>query len=430
MPFSRRQFLGRTGAAMIGGTMASTAVFGANERVNMAVIGFNGRGGEHIDVWCDHADSNLVALCDVDRKVLDQGIASLEKLNKKVKTFRDMRDLFEDKDVDAVSIATPNHWHALAAIWAIQAGKDVYVEKPCSHNVWEGRQLVNAAKKHGRIVQHGTQIRSSEAIREAMQKIHDGLIGEVYMARGLCYKRRASIGRKPDGPVPEGVDYNLWLGPAQERPFNPNKFHYNWHWQYDTGNSDLGNQGVHQMDIARWALNVTLPEKVSGMGGKYLFDDDKETPNFMTTSFHYPKEGKMGKQLVFEVRPWHTNDENGANIGVLIYGSEGYMVIPSYSKYMTFLGDKKEPGPSGDKGGDHWQNFLDAVKSRDASKLNGPIEEGHYSSALCHLGLLSVRLGRSFDFDPATEQIVGDDEANAMLTRQYREPFVVPKIDA
>ena len=287
-----------------------------------------------------------------------------------------------------------------------------------------------AAKKHNRIVQHGTQIRSSESIREAMQKIKDGVLGEVYMARGLCYKRRASIGRKPDGPVPEGVNYDLWLGPIAERPFNENKFHYNWHWQYDTGNSDLGNQGVHQMDIARWALGVTLPTKVSGMGGKYLFDDDKETPNTMTTSFHYPGEGPMGKQLVFEVRPWYTNDEGGAKIGVLIYGSEGYMTIPSYSKYETFLGEKGEKGPSGDTGGDHWANFLDAVKSRDASKLNAPIEEGHYSSALCHLGLLSVRLGRSFDFDPAKEQIVGDDEANGMLTIKYREPFVVPAIEA
>lgn len=423
--------MGRSGAAMIGGTMASSSVWGANERVSMAVIGFNGRGGEHIGAWCSHPDSELVALCDVDQNVLDQGVKTAsEKTKKDVKGYKDMRELFEDKSIDAVSIATPNHWHSLAAIWAIQAGKDVYVEKPCSHNLWEGRQLVNAAKKHGRIVQHGTQIRSSEAIREAMQKIKDGVLGDVYMARGLCYKRRASIGKKPDGPVPAGVDYNLWLGPIAERPFNENKFHYNWHWQYDTGNSDLGNQGVHQMDIARWALDVQLPTQVSGVGGKYLFDDDKGTPNSMTTAFHYPTAGTMGKQLVFEVRPWHTNDEKGAKIGVLIYGSEGYMVIPSYSKYATFLGDKEEPGPSGDKGGDHWGNFLEAVKAKDASKLNAPIEEGHYSSALCHLGLLSVRLGRGFAFDPAKEQIVGDDEANSMLTIKYREPFVVPAIEA
>ncbi|MDZ4858813.1 MAG: Gfo/Idh/MocA family oxidoreductase [Candidatus Hydrogenedentes bacterium] len=431
MPVSRRQFMGRSGAAMIAGTMASSSVWGANERVSMAVIGFGGRGGEHIDNWCSHPNSELVALCDVDQKILDQGVADVsKKTNAKVKGFKDMRELFDDKSIDGVSIATPNHWHTLSAIWAMEAGKDVYVEKPCSHNVWEGRQLVNAAKKYNKIIQHGTQIRSSESIREAMQKLQEGIIGEVYMARGLCYKRRASIDKKPRGAAPENLDWSMWQGPAQEREYSPNVVPYNWHWTYDFGNSDLGNQGVHQMDIARWALNVKMPSKVTGMGGKYLWDDDKETPNFITTSFHYPDAGEMGKQLVFEVRPWISNDEGGANIGVLIYGKEGYMVIPSYSKYETFLGEKKEPGPSGDKGGDHWANFLEAVTTRDASILNAPIEDGHYSSALCHLGLLSSRLGRSFDFDPATEQIIGDDEANGMLTRKYREPFVVPAIEA
>ena len=429
--------MGRSGAAMIAGTMASSSVWGANERVSMAVIGFRSRGEEHIQRWCSSSQSELVALCDVKKSVLDGGAKMLnEKLGKKPKTFTDMRELFEDKTVDAVSIATPNHWHTLAAVWAIQAGKDVYVEKPCSHNVWEGRQLVNAAKKYGRIVQHGTQIRSSEGVREGIQKIKEGVIGEVYMARGLCYKSRPSLGPKlPNETPPADLDWNLWQGPAPERGFNRNIVPYNWHWFWNYGNSDMGNQGVHQMDIARWALDVQLPSKVSGMGGKFLYDDDKETPNVITTSFMYPDAGPMGKMLVFETRPFRTpqiNDEAGASIGVLVYGSEGYMVIPSYSGYKTFLGEKGEPGPSRDAGeGDaHFENFLDAVKTRNAASLNASIEEGHYSSALCHLGLLSARLGRSLDFDPVKEQVIGDEEANKMLTRDYRQPFVVPAIEA
>ena len=437
MPLSRRSFLGRSGAAMIAGTMASSSVWGANERVNMAVIGFNSRGNEHIGKWCGNKEAELVALCDVKGSVLENGAKALNaKLGKKMKTFTDMRDLFADDSIDAVSIATPNHWHTLASIWAMQAGKDVYVEKPCSHNVWEGRQLVNAAKKYGRIVQHGTQIRSSAGVQEGIQKLKEGVIGEVYMARGLCYKRRDTLGPKqPNEAPPADLDWNLWQGPAQEREYNKNIVPYNWHWFWAYGNSDMGNQGVHQMDIARWGLGVELPTKISGMGGKFLYDDDKETPNAITTAFHYPDAGKMGKMLVFETRPFRTpqtNDEAGAGVGTLFYGSEGYMVIPSYSKYQTFLGEKGEPGPSRDDGNDdmHYANFLEAVKTRKSEGLYAPAIEGHYSSALCHLGLLSARLGRSLDFDPAKEQIIGDDEANKMLTREYREPFVVPAIEA
>jgi len=371
----------------------------------------------------------LVALCDVDQSVLDRGVATVkEKTGKAPKAFKDVRQLLEDPEIDAVSIATPNHWHTLAAVMACEAGKDVYVEKPCSHNVWEGRQLVNAARKYNRVVQHGTQIRSSEAIKEAMQGLRDGVIGDLYMARGLCYKTRDTIGHKEDAPVPEGVDYNLWLGPAPEHAFNPNRFHYNWHYMWDYGNGDLGNQGVHQMDLARWGLGVGLPRKVSAMGGMFLFDDDKEVPNTVTTAFHYPDAGKKGMMLVFEVRPWRTNDEGGAKIGDLFYGSEGYMVIDSYDSYRTYLGEKGEPGPAREAGGDHYANFLAAVKARDTKMLNAEIEEGHLSSALCHLGLISTRLGRSLEFDPEKEVVVGDEEANKLLSRDYREPFVVPEV--
>jgi predicted dehydrogenase len=394
----------------------------------MGVIGFRGRGKDHINGWLENPGSEVVALCDVDGEVLASGVEAVKKKSgKEPKAYKDMREMFASKDIDAVSIATPNHWHSLAAIWAMEAGKDVYVEKPCSHNVWEGRELVKAARKYSRICQHGTQIRSSVAIREAMQKLSEGVIGEVYMARGLCYKNRDTIGHKEDCPVPEGVDYDLWLGPAPVRPFNPNRFHYNWHYAWDYGNGDLGNQGVHQMDIARWGLGVGLPTKVAAIGGMFLFDDDKEVPNVVSTAFHYPDAGKKGKMLVFEVRPWLTNDEAGVKIGNLFYGSEGYMTVPGYNSYQTFLGKKGEPGPGREEGGDHYGNFLDAVRARDPKKLNAEIEEGHLSSSLCHLGLISTKLGRSLNLDPVTEQFVGDDEANKQLKGPYefRAPFQI-----
>ena len=440
MPVTRRQFLGRSAAAVVvAGGMAAGKVFGANDRIRMAVIGFNKRGGEHIKEWTSkehEKDCELVALCDVDSDVLKKGAAKVkETTGKEPRTYTDMRKLFDDKEVDAVSIATPNHWHSLAAIWACQAGKDAYVEKPCSHNVWEGRQLVNAARKYKRIVQQGSQIRSSVAIIEAMQKLREGVIGNVYMARGLCFKKRDDIGHKPNSAPPAGLDWNLWQGPAQERPFNPNIVHYNWHWFWNYGNGDIGNQGVHQMDVARWGLGVTLPNKICSGSGMFLFDDDKEVPNTIVSSFQFG-EGKKQKQLVFDTRPWYTNfegnksvPEGGAKIGILFYGSEGYMVIDSYSHYQTFLGDKGEPGPSKKEGGDHFGNFLAAVKARDPKMLHAEAIEGHYSSALCHLGLISARLGRSIDFDPEKEEILKDAEASALLTRKYREPFVVPKID-
>ena len=247
------------------------------------------------------------------------------------------------------------------------------------------------------------------------------------MARGLCYRWRDSIGIKEDCPVPEGVDYDLWLGPAKERPFNPNRFHYNWHYHWDYGNGDIGNQGVHQLDLARWGLGVELPKRVTSMGNMYLFDDQKEVPNVITTAYDYPDAGEKGKMLVFDVRPWCTNDEQGAKVGVLFYGSKGYMVIDSYSHYKTYLGKDGEPGPEGDKGGDHYRNFIDAVRQRDASILNAPIIEGHLSSALSHIGLASCRLKRNLEFDPVKEQFVNDAEADALITRQYRDPYTVPE---
>ncbi len=433
---SRREFISTTAKAGAGVVAAAgvlgtskSAWAGANDKVRVAVIGINGRGKDHIGGWNGLENVEIATLCDVDESLFESR-AAMVKSTKKPKFETDLRRVMEDKDIDVVSIATPNHWHSLAAIWAIEAGKDVYVEKPCSHNVFEGRQLLNAARKHNRIVQHGTQCRSNPGMIEGMKHLHDGTIGEVYMARGLCYKTRNTIGKKPDSPVPAGVNYDTWLGPAPERAFSENRFHYNWHWHWAYGNGDIGNQGVHQMDIARWGLGVKNPSRVSGAGGKFLFDDDKETPNTITTSFDYPSAGKMGKMLTFEVRPWITNDEQNARVGVLFYGSEGYMVIDEYDHYQIYMGPKGEKGPEGKGGASHYQNFIDAVRKKDRTILNAEIEEGHYSSALCHLGLISARLGRSFQFDPETEQVIGDEEANKMLTREYREPFVVKPISA
>ena len=439
---SRREFIAGTakvGAAAVtaAGVIGSskTAWAGSNDKVRVAVIGIHGRGKDHIDGWIGQDNVEIATLCDVDESLFEKTYSSMFKKKDgtvlaKPKFETDMRRVFEDKDIDAISIATPNHWHSLAAIWAMEAGKDVYVEKPLSHNVFEGRQLVNAARKYDRIVQHGTQCRSNPGMREAMDHLHKGTIGEVYMARGLCYKNRNTIGKKPDATAPTGVNYDMWLGPAPQRAFSENRFHYNWHWHWAYGNGDIGNQGVHQMDIARWGLGVKHPSRVSSAGYKFLFDDDKETPNVITSSFDYPHDGPMGKTLVFEVRPWLTNDEGGAKIGVLFYGSEGYMVIDSYDHYQIYLGQKSEKGPGGEGGANHYANFVEAVRKRDRSILNAEAEEGHYSSALCHLGLISAKLGRSFDFDPKTESIPNDKEANALLTREYREPFVVKPISA
>lgn len=431
---SRRDFVKQTAAAA--GTLAFTTMSrgenqSPNNTIRVAVAGVRGRGISHIEGFEALPGVEVVALCDVDENILGATAEKYEsKTNRKLKRYRDFREVCDDKEIDAISIATPNHWHSLMGIWAMQAGKDAYVEKPCSHNIYEGRKLVEAARKYNRMCQHGTQGRSCPAIREAIQKLHEGVIGEVYMARGLCYKWRPSIG-KVDGPqpIPKGIDYNLWLGPAQEKPLMRKNLHYDWHWQWDYGNGDMGNQGVHEMDMARWGLGVGLPKKISGIGDHFMFDDDQETPNTLNCSFHYPEEKKL---LVFETRHWITNHEgdfgSGAsnNVGVIFYGSEGYMTV-KYFEYKTYLGRKREPGPAGKSDRNEWATFIAGVRSRNNDDLGVDIEEGHYSSALCHLGNISYRLGRTLEFDPKTERFVNDEQANAMLTRDYRSPFVVPE---
>ena len=427
--FTRRDILKATVpsslAMMAIPTIIPSTAFGANDRLRVAVIGINGRGKDHIQGFMKQDNVEVATLCDVDNVVLQAGAKDFEtKYNKKVNTEQDLRRVYDDKSIDAVSIATPNHWHALAAIWACQAGKDVYVEKPACHNLYEGRKLVEAATKYNRIVQHGVQLRSSLAIQEAIKHLREGLIGKVYMARGTVYKWRPDIGNLGKSPVPDGLNWDLWQGPAQVRDFSKNYVHYNWHWFWDYGNGDIGNQGIHETDLCMWGLDVGLPEEITSAGGKYLWNDCKETPEVLTSTYNYPKQGKV---IQFEVRPWMTNKEDGVEVGNIFYGDKGYMVINGYNDYKTFLGRNREPGPARKEGGDHYKNFIDAVRTKDKKVLNGPVETAYLAASIAHLGNISYRLGRTLHFDPTKELFIGDKEANAMLTRKYRVPFIVPE---
>ena len=448
--------------------MSSAAALGAASRmfaspsdtVRVACIGvggrgkkLGGRGKDHINGYAKVPGVEVAAVCDPDQAHLDFGVQLVEKNSgKKPRAYTDFRKLLEDKSIDAVSIATPNHWHTLMTIWACQAGKDVYVEKPCSHNIFEAKQIVAAARKYDRIVQHGSQIRSSAAAQEAVKMMRDGFLGDVYLARGLCFKWRYTIGRTPPSPVPPGVDYDLWTGPAPKREFTMNRFHYNWHWFWDYGNGDLGNQGIHEMDVARWGLGVKYPVKASAIGGHFMFDDDQETPNTLNCAFEFNESGKR-KMMEFEVRHWMSNGEASVHdqrrapadnsddevsnpagapkplnsIGNLFYGSKGYLAIDSYTSYKTWMGTGEEPGPARKAGGDHYANFIDAVRSRKRESLNAEVEEGAVSTVLVHLANISYRVGRTLHFDAKTMTCLNDAEANRYLTREYRKPFVVPE---
>lgn len=422
-------------AALAGASWPKLA--SANDTIRIAVVGLRGQGNAHIRQYARMHNVEIAALCDIDESVLSQRVKDVEGLGrKKPAAYTDFRKLLEDKQIDAVSIATPNHHHTLQTIWALQAGKHVYCEKPCSHNMFESRQIAAAARKYNKLVQHGANSRSAVAVREAMAHLANGLIGDVYMARGLCFKWRDTIGRKPVEPVPAGVHYDLWLGPAPKREFTRNRFHYNWHWFWDYGNGDLGNQGIHEVDIARWGLGVTYPTKVSAIGGHFMFDDDQETPNTLTATYEFNTGGKK-KMMVFEVRHWMSNHEagigekgnfgGGNTVGNIFYGSKGYLVIDGYDRYATYLGRKAEPGPARIAPGNNWQNFIDAVRSGKREDLMAEIEDGAISCTLVHLANISYRLGRTLHFDEKTYSVVGDEEANAMFSRKYREPFVVPK---
>ncbi|MGA0374058.1 MAG: Gfo/Idh/MocA family protein [Flavobacteriaceae bacterium] len=442
MKKSRRNFIKKTAAAssatFLAPSIISASVFGANDRINASVLGINGRGKNHISSLMKQKNVQVVNLCDPDMNLLTARQKEFKnKYKKDVSLEQDLRRVMDNKDIDVVSIASPNHWHSLSVIWACQAGKDVYVEKPGSHNIFEGRKMVEAAQKYDRIVQHGVQLRSSPAINEAIGLLRDGYIGNVYMARGLVFRWRGDIGDKGFSSVPNGLDYDLWIGPAPKRPFTKNLVHYNWHWHWDYGNGDVGNQGIHETDLCMWGLDVGLPTKITSMGGKFLWDDCKEVPEVLTSVYNYPEEGKI---IQFEVRPWCTNTEEGATVGNIFYGDKGILVVDGYSKYKTYLGKDRTPGQSGDDGAmeasgmdrgaggtdGHFKNFIEAVRKHDTSILNAPIETGHLSSGLAHLGNIAYRMEKVLTFNPQAEKFVNDPEADKMLTRNYRKGFEVP----
>jgi predicted dehydrogenase len=478
MKLTRRSFLQKTALATGALTFSvNQRVLGANSDIRVAVVGFHGRGSDHISGLRNVKGVRLVALCDVDKHVLGNGVESAKKRGENVQGYSDIRKLLENKDVDVISIATPNHWHALAAIWALQAGKDVYLEKPVSHNVWEGGQIIKAARKYNRICQAGTQSRSSHGIKEAVQWVKDGNIGKIQVARGLCYKPRPSIGKNGVQQVPDYIDYDLWCGPAPKSAphWHHQKYgavHYDWHWFWNYGNGDLGNQGIHQMDIARWFLGEQqLSPRVFAVGGRLGYEDDGETPNTMMVFHDYEQ-----APLIFEVRglpesvdSHHMPKYMGDSVGASIECEGGRVQVPDYTKAIVFDKSGKEikrfEGTSS-----HYDNFIKGVRSRKVSDLHADIQEGHISSALCHTGNISYRLGkaagpeeireriksdrdavntfnrmvehlsknnvdlnktkaclgRHLKMDAGTEKFIDAQDADAMLTREYRKPFVVP----
>jgi len=443
----------------------------ANERLSVAVVGTKGRGGSHIGAFAGRKDTVITYAVDVDSQIGNARVAEIEKRQGyRPKWVEDIRQALDDKSVDIVTIATPNHWHSLMAIWAMQAGKDVYVEKPVSHNVSEGRRCVEAARKYQRICQTGTQCRSNPGMIQFMDYVRSGKLGKVTVGRGLCYKRRDSIGPKGNYPIPAHINYDLWSGPAPILPLTRKNLHYDWHWIWAYGNGDLGNQGIHQMDLARWGLGVgELCKATFSYGGRLGYEDAGETANTQVVVHDYGD-----KTLVFEVRGLKTERYRGAGVGVIFEGSEGYAVSASYEGGIIFDKEGKEVARFLDgKDEYHFANFLKAVRSRKLSDLTADIEEGHLSSALCHLGNISYRLGtpmtatelekaiaglKTHDnakdtlertlahlkdngvdlattrltvgpvlpFDPQSETFPGHEQANAMLTRDYRKPFVVP----
>ena len=443
---------------------------GPNNTLRIACIGVRGRGTVHARTFAKLKNVQVAAICDVDPRVIKNAMQAAEQGSGKKPTYtKDIRKLLEDKTIDAVSIATPNHWHSLAAIWAVQAGKHAYVEKPISHNVWEGGKLAEAAKKHNRVVAHGTQSRSRQNYRDAMAFLHAGKLGKIKVARGLCYKRRKSIGTKADAPVPEGVAYDLWLGPAPKRPFNPNRFHYEWHWNWSYGNGDIGNQGVHQMDVLRWGLNKNeLPKSVVCVGGRFGYEDDGETANTQIGLMDF---GDV--EAIFEVRGLPTGGfPKRTTIGNVFHCADGYLVIGNVMAAAFTLDGEEIRQFGGGSDTNHFQNFIDAARRGKPEDLNADARDGYLSSALCHLPNISHRLGspqsfakedpfgksdagnetfgrfrdhlkkngidldktkytlgRSLTMDPKAEKFTGEgaDDANRLLTREYRKPFAVPE---
>ncbi len=447
----RREFI-RNSAATAGGIMAAPVYLknmitnSPNERVNIGLAGISGsrprvrgmisgRGITHINEYAKVPNAVITTICDADQRLFGPVVNDIEKkYGARPKTQTDIRKMIEDKDINVISLAIPDHWHALATIWSCQAGKDVYVEKPVSYNIWEGRKMVEAARKYNRIVQAGICYRSSRAVKAGVKFIAEGKLGKVYMARGIVYGPRVSIGHTPDSPIPEGVNWDAFLGPAPYRPFNENRYIYNWHWMWDTSTTEFGNNGIYRMDTCRWALGKeSHPVKVTCTGGKFCRDeDDQEVPNIMTATLQYDD----GVIIQDEVRSLYTNPEGLPDAGdIFIYGSEGYMTFLT-NGWKTYFGPKYEPGPAmtendipEEQRSNGFANLIKCVRSRNHDELDNDILNGHLSAAIGHLGVIAYRTGRKLIFNPATEKFVNDPEADSYLKRQkYREPYVIPEV--
>ncbi len=424
---NRRQFLqaAAAGAAVATSLAARGDAASVNEQIVLGAIGLGGQGTNLLRSFARQRDVRVPYVCDVDQNRLGRAVKAVEEITGRApQAVTDLRRILDDRTVDAVTVATPDHWHAPATILACQAGKHVYVEKPCSHNIREGRLMVAAARRHDRVVQVGTQSRSSPPVVEAMQLLREGAIGTVLVAKAWNSQKRRNIGHaRPTNP-PQGVDYDQWVGPAPFVPFQPNRFHYTWHWWYDFGTGDMGNDGVHDIDIARWGLGVSEhPTLVAGIGGKYAFDDDQQFPDTQYVVFEWPGDGAVGhrRQLIFEQRIWSPYRQEGYENGNAFYGTEGMLLLGKNDGWQLFGPRNKllKSSQAGGMGEPHHRNFLECIRS--GKRPHADIEIGHLSATLCHLGNIAARVGRSLTFDPKTEQIVGDDEANALTGRRYRE---------
>jgi predicted dehydrogenase len=477
---TRRDFLKAAGVgalATLAGPTLTSRVLGANDTIRVAVAGLNGRGHSHTSAWLAIPGVQIAYLIDPDTRTYAGHLKRIASKGAPApKCVQDVRQALEDKSLDAISVATPNHWHSLITVWACQAGKDVYVEKPLSHEVHEGRVAVEAARKYQRIVQHGTQSRSSPQLAALAELVKSGRYGKLLISRGLCYKdggkganTRGDIGFRPTKEPPSELDFNLWLGPAQRQPYHENLVHYRWHWFWDFGNGDIGNQGVHEMDIARWMIpSATLPRTVLSLGGRLGHKDQGQTPSTLVAFMDFG-----GTELIFEVRGLPSKPYRGQKIGNTLHLEEGTV---AGGQFHPRNGGTPEPLPIAGgrrQGGEnvHFANFIAAVRSRRIEDLKADVLQGHYSAALCHLPNISYRLGEQVPFggsakalegyrdaedalermdeylakqnglrlsdlqltvgrkltvDPGSESLVGDEQANQMLTRNYREPFVVP----
>ncbi|MEY2409335.1 MAG: hypothetical protein QOF48_2005 [Verrucomicrobiota bacterium] len=425
-PFSRRAFIHRSALAASAVALPFPgrvrAAESPGDKIIVGVMGVNGRGTDHARALSGMSNVEIAYLCDVDSRAADKAAKAIgDKVARAPKTVKDFRRILDDKNVDALFIATPDHWHAPATILACAAGKHVYVEKPASFNAREGELAVAAARKHNRVVQLGTQRRSYPGVIEAIQKLREGALGRVLFSRGWYNNARASIGHGKVGPVPDWLDWELWQGPAPDRPFHSNYVHYNWHWFWHWGTGELGNNGIHSLDICRWGLGVDYPVRVSSGGGKYRHDDDQETPDTHTVTFDFG-----GKSLAWEGRSWHPRGVEGSSFGIAFYGEKGTMVIDGGNyKIFDFKGAEvdKGSGPSSDKS--HFENFLECI--RTGKRPRADIEEGHKSTLLCHLGNIAWRTGHTLNIDPKTGRILDDSAAQALWSREYRpgwEPTV------